>query len=751
MKAKLIIWLGAFIFLGDGANAQEILKDLLTRSPGPLTRAHQSIDNVQNCGSCHQNRLGGEVASEKCLTCHTDIKIRLENEKGYHWNKPQCKNCHSDHKGLNYSIFAPSNWLKNFEHDETGFELQGKHSSVPCADCHTTTRPAVKGMTPSPSYLGASTTCQGCHEKDYKHQFSKSEWATCTDCHAESATSWKKMQKKIRFDHTQTNYPLQGLHQNVKCTDCHKPILGERRLTKFAPLASGQCTDCHADPHKGNLGDNCSNCHNVYRKWKDVIPSEDLIPSPKKGAKKGIDSVPKGFDHSKTRYPLTGYHQAVSCAGCHTSAISAPSPQQLGSDSVPKQKMGFKVPEEVFMQCSGCHGLAHGEQFANQKCESCHTTERHFMQSTFTLERHSKTKFPLTGKHLVLDCNRCHSSGKFENLPSATCADCHRNPHSARQIDKTCSFCHVTTSFSWLQFDHNKNTNFNLTGKHRAVACVSCHTNQVFKDMPASNTNPNCQACHENPHGSAMPTDCASCHRTEGFKLVENFDHQKIANWALEGKHREISCQKCHADHLLKNYKVSRLSTNNLTKKLFSSTSAVKPTDCANCHVDAHKGTYGLNCASCHNNTSFSVEYGARVHDLGYFKLQGAHNQLACTDCHRPNTNLQGTGITCQWCHEKNDIHLGKMGNTCGDCHGQTAWVPTKFKHNQTAFRLTGAHRYVECRACHVNQIYQGLPNDCAFCHSASKISNAYHNSAAIEDCGDCHSSISWKVRRNLP
>ena len=95
------------------------------------------------------------------------------------------------------------------------------------------------------------------------------------------------------------------------------------------------------------------------------------------------------------------------------------------------------------------------------------------------------------------------------------------------------------------------------------------------------------------------------------------------------------------------------------------------------------------------------------------------------------------------------DIHLGKMGPECGDCHTQTAWLPTTFKHNTTGFRLSGAHRYVECSSCHVNQIYQGLPADCYFCHSDSHLAGiGQHSVGSIQECADCHTSLSWKIRR---
>ena len=63
--------------------------------------------------------------------------------------------------------------------------------------------------------------------------------------------------------------------------------------------AETQCTTCHEDHHKGRFGTTCTTCHNTTD-WKDAKVEE------------------KGFDHSKTNYPLTGRHQEVACQKCHT-------------------------------------------------------------------------------------------------------------------------------------------------------------------------------------------------------------------------------------------------------------------------------------------------------------------------------------------------------------------------------------------------------------------------------------------------
>lgn len=714
----------AFAALPLSVGAQDFIKELITKSPGPLSDHHAEYDNVQGCINCHQKALGGEVANDKCLDCHPKIKVRLEETRGYHRDKPVCENCHAEHKGRDAIIFAPKDWKLGFDHEyDADYALVGKHGEIECYDCHNQKRVHYETgeETDTISYLDAPVECIDCHESEYEHDFTKEKWLECTMCHSSAINEWKELARRMAFDHNETDYKLEGLHKKVECVECHEPNPRTKRVEAFQPIEFSKCTDCHTDPHKGKFGPNCTQCHNVYRDWNDVHTTE--VPAKGGGTKQTL----KGFDHSTTDFPLVGYHQAVDCESCH-----------FDKDAK------FKVAKQNYDQCSDCHGMVHGEQFARQECTDCHREDLKWFESTYTVEDHARSDFPLDGKHQVLDCQKCHFNGQFKNIPHEECSDCHRNVHPERQIDQTCSFCHVTTSFSWIQFDHNKNTDFKLTGQHRDVACLSCHVEQIFKNMPANNANPNCQGCHADPHGKSMDNECANCHRTEGFKLVRNFDHQEQFGYALEGRHSELSCQKCHSNHLLGDYQIPK-------------TGSANRTECANCHYDIHRGQYGQNCESCHNVNSFAVEQGDKIHDLGFFKLEGAHDLMDCNDCHADNTSLAGMGMYCGGCHEKNDIHLGKFGGQCGDCHNQMAWLPTKFKHNTTGFRLTGAHRYVECSSCHVNQVYAGLPNDCYFCHADSFTAftvdgraNTFHgggNGVAILDCADCHSTIDWSIQ----
>ena len=50
---------------------------------------------------------------------------------------------------------------------------------------------------------------------------------------------------------------------------------------------------------------------------------------------------------------------------------------------------------------------------------------------------HSKTSFPLEGKHGKVACSKCHINGFKKKLKFRFCDDCHEDKHSGQLIQKT--------------------------------------------------------------------------------------------------------------------------------------------------------------------------------------------------------------------------------------------------------------------------------------------------------------------------
>jgi hypothetical protein len=116
--------------------------------------------------------------------------------------------------------------------------------------------------------------------------------ADCSLCH--EGETWDQLRADFRFDHErETGVKLEGAHQTARCLRCHN----DRGPTKV--FAARGCVGCHADVHQGELGTNCQSCHDE-QSWIAHGQRER---------------------HSRTRFPLTGAHAAVSCHRCHPGAF----------------------------------------------------------------------------------------------------------------------------------------------------------------------------------------------------------------------------------------------------------------------------------------------------------------------------------------------------------------------------------------------------------------------------------------------
>lgn len=156
----------------------------------------------------------------------------------------------------------------------------------------------------------------------------------------------------------------------------------------------------------------------------------------------------------------------------------------------------------------------------------------------------------------------------------------------------------------------------------------------------------------------------------------------------------------------------------------------IKSKECKTCHVE-HKGR---------NVSIVLLDKQTFDHRLTDFELRGRHRDAACSDCHESGKKYHQAPGQCVDCHKKADPHDGRLGKECGSCHGEESWQNFRFDHSQTRFKLAGKHKGVECRNCHPQERYRGLPRNCFACHKQDD----KHKGKYGEKCQDCHSVTGW-------
>jgi hypothetical protein len=652
----------------------------------PLTGAHAAVD----CDSCHKGAATSQYQTmpTACYSCHAkDYQGTTGPNHVSLGFSTTCEQCH-----------GTNNWLgAAFDHLKfTGFALTGAHIPLPCTACH------LGGK-----FTGTPATCVGCHLPAFQTTNNPPHAQagfpqTCQTCHSTSA--WQP----ATFDHnTFTKFPLTGAHVTVACSLCH--INGQ-----FAGTPTN-CASCHMKNYQGTTNPNhmqagipttCAVCHNTTS-WANA-----------------------SFDHSKTGFPLTGAHVTTPCSQCHVNG-------------------NYNLTVTTCVSChlknfQGTTNPNHVQSGFPQTCENCHSTVS-WSNATFN---HNNTGFPLTGFHTSVPCAQCHVNNNY-NLTSAdaACVACHlknfqgtTNPnHVQSGFPQTCQNCHNTSSWLNASFDHST-TGFPLTGAHVPLQCAQCHINNNY-----NLTNTTCVSCHlanfqsttNPPHVQAgFPQTCQQCHNTTSWGNG-TFDHS-TTGFALTGFHATVQCSQCHVNG---NY--------SLTSGL-----------CSTCHMKDYQGTTDPNhvqagfpttCDSCHTTTSWA---GAVFnHAATGFPLTGAHVPLQCSQCHI-NGNYSLNSAACVTCHlsnfngttSPNHVQAG-FPQTCELCHNTTAWIPSSFNHNNTAFPLTGAHTTVACANCHVNNNYTTVPTDCYSCHKTvyQNTTNPNHIAAGFPTtCQTCHTTTAW-------
>ena len=255
-------------------------------SPGPLSKAHQSLDSPLKCASCHV--FGAGSPKLKCLGCHNEIRGLVREHEGFHGRvvnpakgDVDCARCHTEHYGKNFRIFKWETSKEEFDHRQTGYSLLGRHSGLRCEQCHNAKyisqadRRQIKVHDLSQTFEGLHPACLSCHEDRHAGQLG----ADCEKCHSVSA--WKPAKS---FDHSTSHYALTGKHQPVECAKCHRPLANNAKVAQYTGLSFQACTGCHQDPHHGAFAARCESCHTTADAWKNVKSSS-------------------GFDHGATRYP----------------------------------------------------------------------------------------------------------------------------------------------------------------------------------------------------------------------------------------------------------------------------------------------------------------------------------------------------------------------------------------------------------------------------------------------------------------
>lgn len=232
-------------------------------------------------------------------------------------------------------------------------------------------------------------------------------------------------------------------------------------------------------------------------------------------------------------------------------------------------------------------------------CQTCHNAQD-WLQINFD---HSKTDFPLTGKHRGLNCNICHDIKNFNNQRS-DCMACHTDIHQAR-LGPWCESCH--TPVSWTVIDPSvahANTTFPLLGKHARLDCGACHYSDIEGEF------------------SPLKSECYICH-IQDYNSVQSPNHQSSGF--------PKTCEICHSFY---GWKPAQFTEHDGIFPIFSGTHSGEWNECSDCHVSP--GNFQIfSCLNCHEHRKDRMDNEHREVN-GYI-----YESNACYNCH-PTGSAEG-------------------------------------------------------------------------------------------------------------
>ncbi len=580
------------------------------RTAFPLEGRHRFVP----CKRCHRKNKQGRmhlkpIPHGRCAGCHPNAHPDISEKE---MSRRDCAACH-DNDGFKPSRFTAA------DHRNTGFPLKGAHTATACPACHLKKLgppPTDRGARRTPKHLAARVRspwrlragvtpdrCPRCHASPHRKQFND---RPCTECH--DGRSWSI--PADRFDHNRTRYPLTGKHRQVRCPDCHKSVSDkDGTFVRYRPLPFSDCTPCHRDVHYGQFSEltperRCRACHDT------------------------AGFVPARFDHNdprKSGFPLKGTHATLGCERCHPKTTLAegvrvtryrPTMKECGGCHEDVHDGAYRLAVDLLKR-AGSRSPSSGTAAAPKArdpwsipaswyrlkpddrtdCASCHSEEG-WRAVSFD---HTRTRFPLKGRHRKVSCERCHKGGVRRPLPRR-CAGCHEDVHRGA-LGSRCGECHTEAGFDRVEkvYARHNRTTFPLTGRHAALPCTECHRDANRREF---NRTPNrCEDCHTEDIPSAgeaavdhgpLRSACDRCHTPVDWKVAAFQGHDRCFPISTVSRHGAVRCRKCHQG-------APPAALGDCTTGTFSCR------QCHGCEAARHRGVSGYRCEdrgcySCHRN-----------------------------------------------------------------------------------------------------------------------------------------------------
>jgi hypothetical protein len=385
----------------------------------------------------------------------------------------------------------------------------------------------------------------------------------------------------------------------------------------------------------------------IQYRWRSKLALSAFVVSGALLVSTPFEAQEADFDHTESRFLLTGSHENVRCEACHIAGVFRGTPTDCAF-----------CHDGTGMRAESGKPLDHVP--TSNRCEDCHTS--------VTWEQVRFDHAAVTGS-----CSSCHDGFVARGKS---------NDHILTNAD--CNLCHIEVTWNAIRFDHSA-----VTG-----SCSSCHNDIEATGKPNDHvvTSRECDTCHSRRawrpasfDHSGITAPCSSCHDGIEARGKEDGHIQTSAE-----------CDLCH-------------STRAWSPATFDHSAVTG--SCSNCHngieatgtPDGHF-TSSSECDLCHTTNRWMPS--TFRHMSGNYPGDHSGN-LGCTQCHTANNetvqwpfpSLQPDCAACHRSdfkpgphkkHENPDVTYTpeELRDCSGSCHTYTDSTLTTIKK-----RRSGEHR----------------------------------------------------------
>lgn len=301
-----------------------------------------------------------------------------------------------------------------------------------------------------------------------------------------------------------------------------------------------------------------------------------------------------------------------------------------------------------------------------------------------------------------------------------------------------------------------------------AQACNQCHEpiavqlreGKGLHGALEAGTARDCRHCHRDHAGERVALITAGSFAAAGVADRDEYRHEHVDPFTLDGRHEALACTKCHA-------RADAVVIHPGEPRYGGLAQA-----CVACHEDPHQGALGDSCAFCHRQTHPFDDIPPNLSRLhpSHAAVRALQGRDGCAACHTKGDRTPAS--SCNRCHEPIRVQLEsrtalhgaldpELAQDCRRCHrehtdGGVGLVadesfreagveqPNEYDHRFTrSFGLSGVHTALACRACHAladapaladgQRRYLGLAQRCASCHEDP------HAGSLGDACAACH------------